>query len=95
MGKDVFCAPSADVIGSVNLGDQVSVWFGAVIRGDTDIINIGAGSNVQDTAVLYTDPGIQAYIGCHITICCCALFYGCTFGAISLTVFYGVSYSYF
>ncbi|OUS14382.1 gamma carbonic anhydrase family protein [Gammaproteobacteria bacterium 53_120_T64] len=84
LGKDVFVAPSADVIGSVNLGDQVSVWFGAVIRGDTDIINIGAGTNVQDTAVIHTDPGIQANIGCNITIGHCAMIHGCTIGDNSL-----------
>ncbi len=84
LGNGVFVAPSADVIGSVNLGDQVSVWFGAVIRGDTDIINIGAGTNVQDTAVIHTDPGIQANIGCNITIGHCAMIHGCTIGDNSL-----------
>ncbi len=84
LGKEVFIADSADVIGSVNLGDQVSVWFGAVIRGDTDIINIGAGTNVQDTAVIHTDPGIQVKIGCNITIGHCAMIHGCEIGDNSL-----------
>lgn len=84
LGKDVFVADSADVIGSVNLGDQVSVWFGAVIRGDTDTINIGAGTNVQDTAVIHTDPGIQVEIACNVTIGHCAMVHGCTIGENSL-----------
>ena len=80
LGKEVFVAESADVIGSVNLGDQVSIWFNTVIRGDTDTINIGAGTNVQDTAVIHTDPGIQVEIGRNVTIGHCAMVHGCTIG---------------
>jgi carbonic anhydrase/acetyltransferase-like protein (isoleucine patch superfamily) len=51
-----------------------------VIRGDTDFIHIGAGSNVQDNAVLHTDPGIQLHIGENVTIGHCAMVHGCTIG---------------
>lgn len=84
LGRDVFVAPSADVIGMVVLGDEVSIWFNAVLRGDTDFIHIGAGSNVQDNAVLHTDPGIQARIGENVTIGHCAMVHGCTIGDNSL-----------
>lgn len=84
LGKDVFVAPSADVIGMVVLGDGASIWFNAVLRGDTDLIEIGAGSNVQDNAVLHTDPGIQARIGMNVTIGHCAMVHGCTVGDNSL-----------
>ncbi len=84
IGKQVFVANSADVIGSVILGDHASVWFNAVIRGDTDTITIGAGSNVQDNAVIHTDPGIQVVIGENVTIGHSAVVHGCTIGEYSL-----------
>ena len=84
IGEGVFIAPSADVIGQVVIGDQASIWFNAVVRGDTDSIYIGAGSNVQDNAVLHTDPGIQARIGENVTIGHCAMVHGCTIGDNSL-----------
>ena len=62
-GKEVFVANTATVIGDVELGDFCSVWFGAVIRGDSDIIRIGHRSNVQDNAVIHCDPGAPAIIG--------------------------------
>ncbi len=84
IGKQVFVADSADVIGSVILGDRASVWFNAVIRGDTDTISIGAGSNVQDNAVIHTDPGIQVVIGENVTIGHSAVVHGCVIGDYSL-----------
>lgn len=84
VGESVFVADSADVIGSVILGAGASVWFNAVIRGDTDTIIIGAGSNVQDGAVLHTDPGIQVVVGSNVTIGHCAMVHGCTIGDNSL-----------
>ena len=84
LGRDVFVAPNAAVVGMVVLGDEASIWFGAVLRGDTDFIHIGAGSNVQDNAVLHTDPGIQAHIGANVTIGHCAMVHGCTIGDNSL-----------
>ena len=62
-GKEVFIAPNATVIGQVELEDQSSVWYGAVLRGDNDLIHIGARSNVQDNAVVHVDPGVPVHIG--------------------------------
>jgi carbonic anhydrase/acetyltransferase-like protein (isoleucine patch superfamily) len=62
-GKDVFIAPNATVIGQVTLGDEVSVWFGAVLRAEADIIKIGNRTNIQDNAVVHCDPGAPAIIG--------------------------------
>lgn len=84
IGDGVFVAPSADVIGQVVIGDHASIWFNAVVRGDTDRIYIGAGSNVQDNAVVHTDPGIQVRIGENVTIGHCAMVHGCTIGDNSL-----------
>lgn len=63
LGKDVFIAPSATVIGDVKLKDNASVWFGAVLRGDSDQICIGAQTNIQDNAVIHCDPGQPTIIG--------------------------------
>ncbi|MDD9873972.1 MAG: gamma carbonic anhydrase family protein, partial [Gammaproteobacteria bacterium] len=60
---DSYIAPSADLIGSVVLGEKASVWFGAVLRADNDFIRIGARSNVQDGAVLHVDPGVPIAVG--------------------------------
>ena len=62
-GNEVFVAPTATAIGNVSLGDEVSVWFGAVLRGDTDAIRVGSRSNIQDNAVLHADPGDPCIIG--------------------------------
>ena len=84
IGKHHFIAPSASVIGSVILQDNVSVWFGAVIRGDNEPIHIGANSNVQDGAVLHTDPGAPLTIGRDVTIGHLAMLHGCRVGDGSL-----------
>lgn len=63
MGKNVFLARGAHVIGDVVLHEDSSVWFGAVLRGDSDLIAVGARSNVQDNAVLHADPGDPCIIG--------------------------------
>jgi carbonic anhydrase/acetyltransferase-like protein (isoleucine patch superfamily) len=70
--------PTATVIGDVTLGADVSVWPSAVIRGDRDAISIGAGSNVQDGAVLHCDPGLPLRIGERVTIGHRAVVHGCT-----------------
>ena len=62
-GKEVFIADTARVIGNVNLGDEVSIWFGAVLRGDGDKITIGKRSNIQDNATIHVDPGFPVEIG--------------------------------
>jgi carbonic anhydrase/acetyltransferase-like protein (isoleucine patch superfamily) len=73
-------APTASVIGDVVLGDGVSVWFGAVIRGDNTTIPIGARSNVQEGAMLHSDPGSPLTVGEDCTIGHHAILHGCTIG---------------
>jgi carbonic anhydrase/acetyltransferase-like protein (isoleucine patch superfamily) len=77
-------APTAVVIGNVTLGENSSVWWNAVIRGDTEHIVIGANSNVQDGSVLHADPGIPLTLGEHVTIGHMAMLHGCTVGEGSL-----------
>lgn len=73
-------APSASVIGKVRLERGASVWFGAVIRGDNELITIGENSNVQDGAVMHTDPGLPLTVGKGCTIGHKAILHGCTIG---------------
>lgn len=79
-GDQHFVAASADVIGSVVLAPGVSVWFNAVLRGDNDIIEVGADSNIQDGAILHTDPGIRLQIGSHVSVGHGAILHGCDIG---------------
>lgn len=81
---DGWVADTATVIGQVEFGQQVSVWFGAVIRGDNSRIHIGSFSNVQENAVLHTDPGIDLIVGDYVTIGHQAMLHGCTIGDNSL-----------
>lgn len=83
-GDGHFVAENAIVVGSVRLGSGSSVWFGAVVRGDNDWIDIGAGSNIQDNAVLHTDPGIRLHIGESVTVGHRAVLHGCRIGAHTL-----------
>lgn len=77
-------ADSAQVMGRVTLGEDASVWYGAVLRGDTDRIEIGRGSNVQDGSVLHTDAGIALTVGANVTIGHQVMLHGCTIGDNSL-----------
>jgi carbonic anhydrase/acetyltransferase-like protein (isoleucine patch superfamily) len=77
-------ADTATVIGDVALGDKVSIWFGAVVRGDNAKIHIGHYSNVQENVVLHTDAGIEMHIGDYVTIGHQAMLHGCTIGNNSL-----------
>lgn len=77
-------APTATVIGQVELGQKVSVWFGAVVRGDNSKIHLGDFTNVQENAVLHTDAGIDMHIGNYVTIGHQAMLHGCTIGDNSL-----------
>ncbi|MBX2835598.1 MAG: gamma carbonic anhydrase family protein [Gammaproteobacteria bacterium] len=79
-----YVAPGAVVIGQVTLGEDVSIWFNAVLRGDNDRIDIGAGSNVQECAVLHVDPGIPLCVGKRVTVGHKAMLHGCTVGDGSL-----------
>jgi carbonic anhydrase/acetyltransferase-like protein (isoleucine patch superfamily) len=82
--ETAWVAPSASVIGTVSLGPDSSVWFGAVLRGDTDVITVGEGTNVQDGAVLHADPGAPCTLGSGVTVGHLAMVHGCTVGDHSL-----------
>ena len=84
LAPDCYVAPSAQVIGSVRLLAAASVWFNAVIRGDTDWIEIGRGSNIQDGSVIHTDPGVPVRIGADVTVGHMAFLHGCSVGDGSL-----------
>src|SRR5690242_21842070 len=73
-------APTATVIGRVRLGEQVSVWYGAVIRGDLEDIEIGAGTNIQDGCVLHADPGFTLRVGSGVSVGHNAILHGRTIG---------------
>lgn len=79
-----YVAPGAQVIGSVRLHAESSVWFNAVLRADHADIEVGAGSNVQDGAVLHVDPGCPIRIGERVTVGHQAMIHGCTIGPESL-----------
>ncbi len=81
IGKDVFIAPTAVVIGDVEIGDGASVWYGVVLRGDEGRIVIGRGSNVQDNAVIHTTPHLPTILKENVTIGHGALLEGCTIEA--------------
>ena len=77
-------ADSAVVIGNVELGEEANVWFGAVLRGDTETLTIGRGSNVQDGSVLHADPGFPLVLGDGVTIGHQVMLHGCRVGDGSL-----------
>jgi carbonic anhydrase/acetyltransferase-like protein (isoleucine patch superfamily) len=77
-------AESAVVLGKVAIEEDASVWFGAVLRGDNELIRIGARSNVQDGCVLHTDPGFPLTIGADCTIGHMVMLHGCSIGRGSL-----------
>jgi carbonic anhydrase/acetyltransferase-like protein (isoleucine patch superfamily) len=84
LGRDAWVAPSADLIADVVLGDEASVWFGAVIRADNTPITVGARTNIQEGAMLHSDPGAPLTIGEDCTIGHHAVLHGCTVGARAL-----------
>lgn len=77
-------APNAQVIGRVEIGADVGIWFGAVLRGDNEPITIGAGTNIQENTVIHTDPGKPVMIGEGCTIGHGAIIHGCAIGDNSL-----------
>lgn len=77
-------ADSAQVMGRVTLAEDVSVWFGTVIRGDTESITIGRGSNIQDGTVMHADIGMPIVLGEHVTVGHKVMLHGCTIGDGSL-----------
>jgi carbonic anhydrase/acetyltransferase-like protein (isoleucine patch superfamily) len=83
-GAGHFIADNATIIGSVRLGDQASVWFNCVLRGDNDWLTIGARSNIQDGSVLHTDEGIELVVGDGVTVGHKVMLHGCSIGDNSL-----------
>lgn len=84
IAASAWVADSAQVMGQVTVAEDASVWFGAVIRSDTETIHIGRGSNVQDGCVLHSDPGKPLTVGDHVTVGHKAMLHGCTVGDESL-----------
>ena len=78
--KAAFVADNAVLAGDVTLAEGSSIWYGAVLRADTGRIVIGAGSNVQDNAVLHTGPGLDVVVGRNVSIGHSAVVHGCTVG---------------
>jgi len=77
---EYWVADSADVIGSVVLENNASIWFNAVLRGDCDRIVIGENSNIQDGSVLHTDAGVELIVGRNVTVGHKVMLHGCTIG---------------
>ncbi|MDR7095736.1 gamma carbonic anhydrase family protein [Hydrogenophaga laconesensis] len=84
MADSAWVADNAQVMGNVVLGDNSSVWFGAVIRGDTETITVGPGSNVQDGSVMHADIGYPLTLGTNVTVGHMVTLHGCTIGDESL-----------
>lgn len=78
IGKNVFIAPTAVVIGNVELNDGSSIWYGTVVRGDRDAIILGENSNIQDNCTLHADAGKPAVIGKNVTVGHNAVIHACT-----------------
>ncbi len=84
IAASAWVADSAQVMGNVILGEDASVWFGTVVRGDTETITIGRGTNIQDASVLHADIGKPLTIGDNVTVGHQVMLHGCTIGDESL-----------
>ncbi len=84
IADSAWVADSAQVIGAVELGADVGVWFGAVLRADTEPIRVGRGTSVQDGCVFHADPGFPLTVGENVTVGHQAMLHGCTVGDGSL-----------
>ncbi len=82
--NSAFIAPSAIVLGDVNIGKDVGIWYHATIRGDREPISIGKGSNIQDNSVVHVDAGYPVVIGENVTVGHGAILHGCNVGDNSL-----------
>ncbi len=80
LGRDVYIAKTAVVLGDVTLGDESSVWYGAVLRGDINRIEVGRGSNIQDNAVLHLSDDHPCILGNHVTVGHSANVHACNIG---------------
>lgn len=79
-----YVAPGATLIGKVRLARFASIWFGAVLRGDNEMIDVGEKTNIQDNCVLHTDPGFPLTLARGVTVGHLATLHGCTVGDNSL-----------
>ena len=84
LGEGAWVADSAQVIGAVELGANSSVWFGVVIRGDTETIRLGRNVNIQDGSVLHADEGVPLTLGDNVSVGHQVMLHGCTIGDGSL-----------
>jgi carbonic anhydrase/acetyltransferase-like protein (isoleucine patch superfamily) len=84
VAASAWVADNAQVIGDVVLGEDSSVWFGATLRGDTETITVGRGSNIQDGSVLHADVGFPMTLGENVTVGHQVMLHGCTIGEGSL-----------
>lgn len=82
--ESVWIAPDASVVGKIHIGRNVGIWFGAVLRGDTEAITVGDDTNVQEHTIMHTDPGCPLTVGVGCTVGHRALLHGCTIGDNSL-----------
>ncbi len=80
IATSAFVAGSADVIGAVEIGENSSVWFNAVLRGDIEGIRIGANSNIQDGCIVHTNIGIPTIVGDWVSVGHRAVLHACTIG---------------
>lgn len=84
IAEGAWVAPGAHVMGRVTVANDASIWFGAVLRGDTEPLTVGEGSNVQENTVVHADPGFACTIGANVTVGHKAMLHGCTIGDGSL-----------
>ncbi len=84
LSEHYFIAPDAVLIGNVSIGEDVSIWFNAVLRGDNAAISVGRGSNIQECSVLHVDEGTPLHIGQYVTVGHQVMLHGCTIGDGSL-----------
>jgi carbonic anhydrase/acetyltransferase-like protein (isoleucine patch superfamily) len=84
VGDEYYVAPGACVIGSVRFGVGASVWFNCVLRGDSDWINLGDGTNIQDGSIIHVDEGEPVNLGTKVSVGHRALLHGCTIGDSTL-----------
>jgi len=78
IGKDVFIAPTATVVGDVEIGDGASIWYGTVVRGDSNYLKIGKNTNIQDNSTIHTDRSGPTIIGENVAVGHNVVIHGCT-----------------
>ncbi len=84
IAASAWVADSAQVIGNVEIDEDASIWFGAILRGDTELLRIGRGTNVQDGSVIHADPGYPMTLDANVTVGHQVMLHGCSIGEGSL-----------